>query len=307
MILRTFPVLLLAMVFTLLAASARADMILGYDTDLSSAAVLAGSTVTNTGPTTITGDVDLYAGTSITGESDITLTGASVYEDTTPTAMGAQADLTSALTELEGPGPGTTLSSSNLTGLTLAPGVYTVPGAALLNVDGTVTLDGEGNANAAWVFLVDGFTTGTGSSVDVENTGAGAGIFWVDSSSTTLGVDSSFEGNILASTSISLDSGATDDCGRALASTGAVTMDNNTISIGCAGTEGNGGSGFSGGLSVTPEVAGPALVSVLPSSPVVPAPEPGTFALLLSGLLAIGLLALRKLRSSPRISCADIL
>jgi hypothetical protein len=305
--LRRFPVVLLVLVFSFLAVSARADTILGYDTDLSSAAVLAASTVTNTGPTTITGDVDLYPGTSITGESDITLTGASVYEDTTATAMGAQADLTDALTELEGLGPGTTLASSNLTGLTFAPGVYTVPGNALLNVDGTVTLDGEGNANAAWVFLVDGFTTGTGSSVVVENTGAGAGIYWVDSSSTTLGVDSSFEGNILASTSIALDQGATDDCGRALASTGAVTMDNNTVSIGCADTEGSGGSGFSGGLSVTPVVGGPAVVTVLPFSPLVSAPEPSTFALLLSGLLAICLLALRKSRPIRLTDRADAL
>jgi hypothetical protein len=244
-------------------ASADGTDVLG--SDLSAFAVLAGSTVTNTDATTITGDVGVYAGSAITGEGSITLTGA--YEIANGVASGAQTGLSAALIELAGYGPGTTQSSSELGTLTLLPGTYTVPGAALL--DGTLTLNGNGNANATWVFLVDGLTTGTGSKVVVENTGAGAGIYFVDSSSTTLGVGTSFEGNILASTSITLDTGATDNCGRALASTGAVTLDNNTISIGCTAGYGSGTNGFSGGTGSTA------------------VPEPGTWELLLAGALSI--------------------
>jgi hypothetical protein len=98
---------------------------------------------------------------------------------------------------------------------------------------GTLTLDGKGNLNAFWVFQMPStLITSPGSVVNVINTGAGAGLYWNVGSSATLDTTTSFEGNILALTSITLDTGATGQCGRALAHSGAVTMDTNAFSIG---------------------------------------------------------------------------
>ena len=138
----------------------------------------------------------------------------------------------------------------DLAGLALPPGVYTVLAGAS-NLTGTLTLDGQGNANAAWVFQMGStLITSPGSAVNVVNTGSGAGVFWNVGSSATLDTTTSFQGNILALASITLNTGATIGCGRALADTGAVTMDMNTIGIGCAS------NGFSGGLTV-PDGGGP--------------------------------------------------
>jgi hypothetical protein len=128
----------------------------------------------------------------------------------------------------------------------------------------------------------------------VINTGSTAGVFWNVGSSATLDTTTSFEGNILALTSITLDTGATDQCGRALAHTGAVTMGANTVSIGCTnllgggtGTGGSGG-GLSGGLTVPPGGGTPTPL------PPVSAPEPGTLMLLGSGIA--GLLSLARIK-----------
>jgi hypothetical protein len=167
----------------------------------------------------------------------------------------AQSQLSTAKTELGALGAGTLLPV-NLAGLTLTPGIYTIP-AGTTNLTGTLTLDGKGNLNAFWVFQMPStLITSPGSVVNMINTGTGAGVYWNVGSSATLDTTTSFEGNILALTSITLDTGATDQCGRALANTGAVTMDTNTVSIGCSnllgGTAGTGGtgSGLSGGLTV---------------------------------------------------------
>ncbi|MHB8564585.1 MAG: DUF3494 domain-containing protein, partial [Acidiferrobacteraceae bacterium] len=133
-----------------------------------------------------------------------------------------------AMTNLGLLGPGT-LEPANLSGLTLLPGIYTVP-AGVSNLTGTLTLNGMGNANAFWVFQMPStLITSSGSAVNVINTGAGAGLYWNVGSSATLGTTTSFAGNILALTSITLDNGATISNGRALAHIGAVTLDANTI------------------------------------------------------------------------------
>ena len=219
--------------------------------DLASFAVLGASTVTNTGATTLTGNLGVWSSggaNAITGQSTITIngdpaltTGSVFVHAGDALAQSAQGQLTTAITNLGLMGTGTTLVNVDLTGLTLVPGVYTVPAGAS-NLTGTLTLDGGGNANAAWVFQMEStLITSPGSIVNVINTGSGAGVFWNVGSSATIDTTTSFQGNILALTSITLNTGATIGCGRALANTGAVTMDTNTIGIGCGTATGGGG------------------------------------------------------------------
>jgi hypothetical protein len=193
--------------------------------DAESFAVLAGTTITNTGATTIIGDVGVSPGTSITGQETINLTG-SYY--TAGAALAAKNALTVAYTDLAGRAATQTLST-NLGGLIVTPGVYTVP-AGTTNLSGTLTLDGQGDPDAVWVFQMPStLITSPNAVVNVINTGAGAGVYWLVGSSATLDTDTSFEGNILALTSITLNAGADILNGRALAREGAVTMINNTI------------------------------------------------------------------------------
>jgi hypothetical protein len=274
-------------VLSILVPSGNADGILG--TDLATFSVLGASTVTNTGATTLTGDLGVSPGLAITGESTITVNGTNAATSGNPFVHAgdvvsglAQNQLATAKTELGSLGAGTLLPA-NLAGLSLTPGIYTVP-AGTSNLTGTLTLNGQGNLNAFWVFQMPStLITSPGSVVNVINTGSGAGVYWNVGSSATLDTTTSFEGNILALTSITLDTGATDQCGRALANTGAVTMDTNTISIGCSnltgGSAGTGGSGgLGGGLIVPPGGGTPTPL------PPVSAPEPGTMLLLGSGL-----------------------
>ena len=210
--------------------------------ELESFATLGASTVTNTGATTLTGNLGVSPGSAITGMAGITVNGTNAATIGNPSvhqadafSVLAQSQLVTAMTTLGLLGPGT-LEPVNLAGLTLFPGVYTVP-AGVSNLTGTLTLNGQGNADALWVFQMSStLITSPGSVVNVINTGAGAGIYWNVASSATLGTTTSFQGSILALTSISLNTGATIGCGRALAHVGAVTMDGNTISTGCTST-----------------------------------------------------------------------
>jgi type VI secretion system secreted protein VgrG len=124
------------------------------------------------------------------------------------------------------------LTGQDLGGLTLTPGVYSFASVAALT--GTLTLNDSGDPNALFVFQIGStLTTATGSSVVTINGGnpvdGGCNVFWQIGSSATLGTNTTFEGHLLANASITLNTGTTILNGSALASTGAVTLDSNTI------------------------------------------------------------------------------
>jgi Ice-binding-like/Bacterial Ig-like domain len=190
--------------------------------------VLAGSTVTNTGPTVITGaDLGLSPGSAVTGFPPGTLTSPAVRHLTDPTAAQAKVDLTTAYLYTSGLVGGSVLPG-DLSGLTFTPGLYKTSSTVMLSA-GNVTLDAQGDVNAIFIFQIGSTLTTLGSTHVVLAGGAQASnIFWQTGSAATLGTNSSFQGTILALQSITLDTGAT-LLGRALARNGAVTLDSNTV------------------------------------------------------------------------------
>jgi hypothetical protein len=214
---------IVGLLFTLGSNAVAAPAAVGLGT-AGSFAVLAGTGITNTGPTTITGDIGTFPTTSVSGTTSLTLTGTNHAGDSV--TQGAKTDLVTAYTTAAGQGP-TTAIPADLVGSILKPGVYN--SAAAIGLSGVLTLDGAGDPNAVWVFQAGStLITASGSKVVMLNGAQSCNVYWQVGSSSTLGTNSTFVGTIMALTSISLQTGATLD-GRALARNGAVTLDTNTI------------------------------------------------------------------------------
>jgi hypothetical protein len=243
----------------LLSVSAHADSInLGT---ASSFAVLAGSTVTNTGSSVITGNLGVWPGTAVTGFPPGIVTGGTIHA-TDAVAHTAQTDLTTAYNVAMGLTPTATLTGKDLGNMVLTPGVYFFASSAQLT--GTLTLNNLGNPNALFVFQIGSTLTTASNSAVVFTNSLDKNVYWQVGSSATLGTTTTFAGNILALTSITLNTGASISCGSALARNGAVTLDNNVIGGGCTG----------GGATV---------------------PEPGTMGLLGTGLAILAGATRRKM------------
>jgi len=168
----------------------------------------------------VNGDLGLYPGTSVTGFPPATVNGTTNIDNTA--AMTAQADLLTAYNALFGLPPGAT-ETGNIGGLTLPPGVYTAPSTSLAISSGNLTLDAQGDTNAVWIFQIGTTLDVTpGLQVILANGAQASNIFWQVGSSATIDTTAVMQGNILASISVTVNSGATLN-GRALAINGAVT------------------------------------------------------------------------------------
>lgn len=267
-------------------------------------AVLGASTVINyTGPTTITGDVGLYPGPSITGfqappanilvegpastglisDAPGLVTGTIHIADIVgpANAMQAQVDLTNAYSALAALPATRPTPPADVGGQILLQGVYHFDSSAAIT--GTLKLDAESTNGVYWVFQIPSTLTTASTNSVVEfinpgsNNGSDVGVFWVVGSSATLNASTTFQGNILAYESISILDSVTLMNGRALARTGAVTMINDTISNVCPFP--NNGPGFSGGLGFDES----GTLVPIPITPTV-VPVPGAFLLVCSGM-----------------------
>lgn len=186
--------------------------------------VLGASTVTNTGPSTLSGDLGVSPGTAITGFPPGIAYGQTHAGD--ESAAKAQADLKTAYNDAASR-PATATVSGDLGGKTLTAGVYN--SASSLRLTGTLTLDGQANPNAVFIIQMGStLTTASASTVNLINGAQASNVFWQVGSSATLGTYSDFTGTILALASITVTTG-TDVTGRALARTAAVTLDDNTF------------------------------------------------------------------------------
>jgi hypothetical protein len=206
------------------AEAAVAPVILGT---ASTFGVLAGTTVTNTGPSVISnGDLGVSPGSAVTGFPPGTVSGTIHSADAA--AASAQTDLAAGFADAASRTP-TVTGLSSIGSQTLGPGIYNA--ASSLGVNGVLTLDGEGDTGSVFIFQIGStLTTASASTIVPENGAQACNIFWEVGSSATLGTGSTFLGNILALTSITVTTGDTIS-GRALARNGAVTLDDDTITV----------------------------------------------------------------------------
>jgi hypothetical protein len=223
-------------------------------------AVLAGSTITNTGPTVINGDLGLHPGTVVTGFPPGTVNGAQHVADAV--AQQAKTDLVTAYNDAAGrPNSGTLPPDAG--GQTLTAGVYRTGSVPSLGLTGNLTLDAQGVQGAVFIFQVAStLTTATASSVTLINGAQACNVYWQVGSDATLGTTSAFKGNILATRSISVNNGV-NVAGRLLARNGALTLINDTVTRSqCAAAPAPGPAPTPGpapapGPAARPDVTGP--------------------------------------------------
>ncbi len=243
-------------------------------------AVLGASTVTNTGPSVVTGDLGVSPGTAVAGFPPGQVVGTVHAGD--PVASQAQSDIGTAYGIAAGEPCDQNLSGQNLGGQTLPPGVYCFNSSAQLT--GTLKLDAQGNPNAAWLFQVtSSLTTASNASVVLVNGATPCNnnnVTWQVGSSATIGTGTAFVGNVLANTSVTFNAGA-NSTGSLYAHTGAVTMDSNNVST-CTGAGGK----ASPTISTTPSGSVPAGGSIADSANIAGGASPTgsvTFTLFAAG------------------------
>ncbi|MEO5723689.1 MAG: ice-binding family protein, partial [Ilumatobacteraceae bacterium] len=191
--------------------------------------VLGGQTVTNTGPSVLGESVGVSPGSAVVGFPPGTVLAPATIEVANAVSLQAQSDLTTAYVDAAGRSVEFTQTNPDLVGQTLIPGVYAATAKAPLGLSGQLVLDGQGNPNAVFIFQTDStLITSSGSTIELINGASECNVFWQVGSSATLGTGSVFVGNILALTSISVQTGVVVH-GRALARNGAVTLDNDVF------------------------------------------------------------------------------
>jgi hypothetical protein len=187
-------------------------------------AVLGGASVTNSGLSSVTGDLGVSPGVSITGFPPGQVYGSIHNSDAA--AAAAHADMITTYNDAVGQIPDASITG-DLGGLTLPPGVYSA--ASSIGLTGTLTLDAQGNRNADWIFQIGStLTTATASHMLLINGATARNVIWLIGSSATLGTDTDFAGRVLAQTSITVNAGVTVN-GQVLAIDGSVTLDTNRI------------------------------------------------------------------------------
>ena len=203
-------------------------------------AIMGGQSISNTGPTVVNGNLAISPndGSSVTGFFPGTALGpgtvTGVQDNNDSSAIQAQTDLVTTYNDAANATPFTDLSGTDLGGLILTPGVYRFSSTAQLT--GTLTLDGQGSTDATFIFQIgSGLTTASASQVRLINGAGGCAVFWQVTSSAVLGSTTSFQGNLIALQSITMNTGATIGVGgglnggRALARDASVTLDSNII------------------------------------------------------------------------------
>jgi hypothetical protein len=189
-------------------------------------AVLAASTVTNTGPTIVNGNLGVWPGTAVTGFNAPGEVNGTIYAGTIA-PQHAQASLAIAYNDAAGRTLGAVGVAGDLGGQTFGPGLY--KSTSTLAITGDLTLDANGDRNAVFIFQIgSGLTVATGGRVVLSGGAKAANVFWQVGSSATLGTYSAMKGTVMAYASITIAAGATLD-GRALAQHAAVTLDSNAV------------------------------------------------------------------------------
>ena len=227
-----------------------ADGVLG---SAASFTALGAAAVTNTGPTTLWGDLGVYPGSTITGLGSITLHGTEHVGD--GVAQDAQADALTANNFLAKQADSADLSGTDLGRLTLTPGVYFL--ASITQRSGALMLDAQSNPAALFVFQIgSALIIASHAAVQVLNGGTNTGVYWQVGASATLGTDTDFLGNLMAEQAVTLNSRARILCGRVIALNAALTLNSNDLSSDCLRSSGTtGGPGHFGSFGLSGVIA----------------------------------------------------